>query len=96
MFVVTVTFRVYTEKEDAFRAAVKEQARLSLEREDGCVRFDVCSFQQDPARFFLYEIYTDEAAFQAHLDTDHFKAFDAQVTPWTVSKVVEVWDLEAV
>jgi len=95
MFVVTVTFRVYSENAEAFRAAVKEQARLSLEREEGCTRFDVCSVRQDPARFFLYEIYTNDMAFQAHLDTDHFKAFDTQVAPWTVSKVVEVWDLEA-
>ena len=94
MFVVTVTFEVTPEHAGAFREAVSEQARRSLEAEAHCQRFDVCSDRQDPARIFLYEIYDDEAAFQAHLETDHFKVFDMQVAPWTLTKMVEMWDLE--
>jgi quinol monooxygenase YgiN len=43
------------------------------------------------AVFFLYELYDDEAAFAAHLETPHFKAFDREVAPWVVGKVVHAW-----
>lgn len=35
--------------------------------EDGCVVFDATRLADDPDRFFVYEVYRDEAAFQAHL-----------------------------
>jgi quinol monooxygenase YgiN len=37
----------------------------------GCRQFDVCRDPLDPALFFLYELYDDEAAIQAHLDSPH-------------------------
>ncbi len=61
-------------------------ARTSLRDEDGCHQFDVAT---DPARtheVFLYEIYTDRAAFEAHLASVHFKDFDAAVTGMIASK----------
>lgn len=32
-----------------------------------------------PNEIFLYELYTDRAAFEAHLASDQFVAFDANV-----------------
>ncbi len=34
-----------------------------------------------PTRFYLYEVYRDEAAFQAHLETSHFKEWVAVAKP---------------
>ncbi|MGI9463684.1 MAG: putative quinol monooxygenase, partial [Aestuariivirgaceae bacterium] len=56
-----------------------------------CRRFDVCTDPDRPERVFLYEIYDDRAAFDAHLASDHFKAFDAEVVPITLDKVVGTW-----
>ncbi len=38
--------------------------------------------------FFLYEIYTDRAGFEAHLASAHYKSFDQLVQPWVADKKV--------
>jgi quinol monooxygenase YgiN len=91
MYVVTVLFSVQPENVDAFREAMEAQARASLENEEGCIQFDVCTDPDDANVCFLYEIYTDKQAFDAHLASAHFKAFDAKVTPWLVSKSVRAY-----
>lgn len=86
MYVVTVMFRLHQENADSFLAAIRENARLSLETEPGCHRFDVAVSEDGPSTVFLYELYTDRAAFEAHLATDHFKAFDAASADWVAGK----------
>ncbi len=86
MYVVIVDFVIKPEHAKAFAEAISENARASLEREPACHQFDVCVSPDDPARFFLYEIYTDRAGFEAHLATDHYRSFDRLVGPWTADK----------
>lgn len=93
MFVVTVTFESYPEQAAAFLARTRIQASESLSNEEGCHRFDVCVDPAQPQRVFLYEIYTDAAAFKDHLATAHFKAFDAEAGAMLRSKAVETWEL---
>ena len=93
MFVVTVTFVASPEHAEAFRERVRQQASDSLSREAGCHRFDVCVDPQTPGRIFLYELYSDQAAFQAHLETQHFRDFDRDVAPWIEDKTVATWTL---
>ncbi len=91
MYVVTVEFRIRKGHEAAFLQAMMRQARNSLEREEACMRFDVCSAPDDAGHVFLYEIYGDEAAFQAHLETAHFHEFNEGTADWVASKQVETW-----
>ena len=92
MFVITVRFDVKPGHETDFFERVQRQAKDSLEREPGCIQFDVCWNPQNPREVFLYEIYDDEAAFAAHLKTPHFLAFDADIRAWVNGKVVEKWE----
>jgi len=92
MYLVAVTFDVHAGHAQSFATRVARQAADSL-REPGCRRFDVWTDPADPARVFLFEIYDDRAAFDAHLATDHFTAFDAEVGPWVRGKTVETWVL---
>jgi len=41
--------------------------------EPGCLHYYASRSAENPREFFLYEDYRDEAAFQAHCDSDHFK-----------------------
>jgi (4S)-4-hydroxy-5-phosphonooxypentane-2,3-dione isomerase len=86
-FVITVLFTVKPEAKDAFRAAVVENAVISLEREAGCEVFDVCESSSAP-EFFLYEVYHSEKDFQEHLETEHFKQFDKLCPSWVTGKHV--------
>ena len=93
-FVVTVVFRAKPEFRAQFRAAMLENAAASRMTETGCRLFDVCE-SADGAEIFLYEIYDDEAAFKAHLATEHFKRFNAGTTPWVAEKRVINYQLIA-
>ena len=88
MFVIAVTFKVAPEHAAEFKTLVHAQAQNSLEKEPECHQFDVCEDPSSPATVFLYELYSDEAAFKHHLDTDHFKQFDADVASMVRDKQV--------
>ena len=91
MFVITVEFTLREEHRERFMARMFQQARDSLEKEGGCRQFDVAVDPKDPCRVFLYELYDDEAAFQAHLASDHFKGFDRTTADWFTDKEVQAW-----
>lgn len=48
--------------------------------EPGNLRWDVWHDTSEPPRFVLDELYRDEAAVAAHLETPHFQAYRAKVT----------------
>ncbi|AXT27480.1 antibiotic biosynthesis monooxygenase [Ruegeria sp. AD91A] len=87
MFVVTVTFTLMPGTRDTFLPLMVENASTSLREEFGCQQFDVC-LGDDPETVFLYEVYDDAAAFGAHLESAHFKTFDAAVADMIKAKVV--------
>ena len=91
MHVIAVEFEVKPGHEGDFLVRMKQQAQNSLAREPACLQFDVCMAPESPARIFLYEIYEDEAAFQLHLASDHYKDFDSATADWVISKAVSVW-----
>jgi quinol monooxygenase YgiN len=91
MFAVTVVFRIREESIDAFLPLMIENAKASLKLEPGCRQFDVCSDPARPLEIFLYEIYDNAAAFQVHLDTPHFKRFDAAVAEMIEEKSVRTY-----
>ncbi len=92
-FVVTVHFKVQAEYATKFHEAVRAQAANTLDREPECSRFDVCIDPTDATSVFLYELYTDEAAFKHHLTTEHFLSFNALVGPHTLDKQIRTWVL---
>ena len=72
MFALVVQIESPPESRDRFIEAISEQAAASLEREPGCLRFDVCAVADDENRFILYEVYADAASYEAHGQTEHF------------------------
>lgn len=66
---------------EAFMEAMRINAAASVRDEPGCLVFDVLRDRSDPDRVWLYEVYTDEAAFVAHMQTSHFLASRPLVEP---------------
>lgn len=89
MFAVTVTFRIHLERMDAFLPLMIENARASRTLEPGCRQFDIC---RDGSEIFLYEIYDDRRAFDAHLASAHYRAFDAAVAGMVAEKTVRFYE----
>jgi quinol monooxygenase YgiN len=63
---------------DAFRERIIELVR-AVRCEPGCATFTAYEARDTPGRFYLYEIYTDAAAFDAHLKTGHVHAFSSAI-----------------
>lgn len=87
-YVVVVDFRLKAGAAEAFRALIVENANASVQDEPGCRRFDVVLPDGEPERVFLYEIYDDRAAFDAHVRTPHYAVFDQASRPLVASKAV--------
>jgi (4S)-4-hydroxy-5-phosphonooxypentane-2,3-dione isomerase len=88
MEVLVVEFRIKPAHVAEFEEAILRNAKASLDTEPGCKQFDVCRTVQEPELFYLYELYDDEAAVQAHLQSAHFLAMNEATASWVASKLV--------
>ena len=88
MFAVTVQFDILPEKFQVFLPLMHANAQASVAQESGCHIFDVCTDPDRPTEVFLYELYSDEAAFKDHMHQPHFKSFEADSAGMIVSKSV--------
>ena len=58
-----------------YTAALKTEITQSVQTEPGVLALYAVAETQDPTRIRLFEIYADEAAYQAHLQSAHFKHY---------------------
>lgn len=78
----TAHLRVREDTVEPFRDRLLRHARTSLDAEPGCHRFDIQQEVNDPALFLLIEIYADQAAFDAHRNSQHYLQFRKDVKDW--------------
>lgn len=88
MLVVLVQVRVRTEMLAEFERAILANADAARAREPGCLRFDVCQRQEEPAEWLFFEVYKDAAAFDAHRASPHFAAYQQVADAALVSKTL--------
>lgn len=62
-FAVVATYEISTEHVEAFLPLLKAHRERCLKDEPGTLRFDILRPEKN---LMLYEVYEDEAAFQAH------------------------------
>jgi quinol monooxygenase YgiN len=78
-YAITVRFALRKGGEPHFLSLIKENAAASVRDEPGCLQFDVLmplNGSADEPYVLLYEVYSDRAAFDAHVATPHYQAFD--------------------
>jgi len=79
---------------EAFAAATREIGQASVRLEEGCLALYAVAEKDNPGVVRVFEIYRDPAAYQAHLQTAHFKKFrattDAMVTSRKLMDVTPV------
>ncbi|WP_108658669.1 putative quinol monooxygenase [Acuticoccus kandeliae] len=78
-------FTVRPGQRDAFLARVKRQREDALREEPGCLHFDILNPDIADDRVVLYEIYTDQAALDAHRETPHYASFREDIDPIVLS-----------
>jgi len=82
MFVILAPIQIKEGFREKFVEAMVEDARDSVAHEPGCLRFDVIQDAGDPNRIWVYEVYKDEKAFEAHMQTPHFLKWKQTVADW--------------
>ena len=91
MFAVTVEFKIDPAQMQNFMPLMLENAARSREDEPGCRQFDVCTAAERPGFVFLYELYDDAPAFEAHLAAPHYLSFAAATTAMVLHRAVSRW-----
>ncbi len=88
-----VEFDIDPAQIDAFLAAARDDARGAI-AEPGCRCFDILRDAQQPSHIHFYEIYDDQAAFDAHAKTAHYKRFIDISSPMITAKSVHRLSVE--
>ncbi len=74
-FIVIAEFLVKSGEMEAFLEIAHDDARHSVADEPECHQFDVILSECAADVVVFYEVYSDRAAFDAHLETPHLKRF---------------------
>lgn len=96
MYCIVVRTELKPGKRDAFLAAMLPNAEASVRLEPGCHVFDVLAAEEAPDTFYLYEIYADKEALQAHKQTDHYRDSRAVINDLIAKQSVVRADVVAV
>ena len=86
-FVVIAQYRVRAGEEEKVEAALRQMV-AATRAEPGNLDYQVFRDPTDPALFVLVERYADEAAFEAHKESEHFATWLAgQVLPALADRI---------
>ena len=87
---------VYPEWLEAYLAAARTVGAESVAKEEGVVCIFPMQKKESPTTIRIVEIYRDEAAYKAHLETSHFRAYK-EGTPHMIKslKLVPMEPLDA-
>ncbi len=72
MYVIIAPLQIKDGAKEKFLEALLPNAQAAANTEPGCLRFDVIQDAGDANRVWVYEVYVDEAAFQAHTSSEHY------------------------
>jgi autoinducer 2-degrading protein len=88
MLVLLVEIKIKPGYRDQFVEALMLDAKGSVNDEPGCLRFDVLQDSENPNRIYLYEVYKDEQALEAHRAAPHFTKWRETVKDWFDGELV--------
>lgn len=80
MVVLAVTW-IAKASHEAEVAEVFSKLTDESRKEPGCVTFQVHRHKTEPRRFFIYEMYKDDAALEAHRASPHFLQYARKELP---------------
>lgn len=92
MFVVVVFLETQAGRQAELRDALRHHGKLSIEREEGCRRYDISVDAIDGSAFLVYQVYNDEAAYLAHRELPHYADFRLLTDPWIRSRRVLTYE----
>jgi len=74
-----------------YNIALKEQMTTAIRVEPGVLSYYAVADKKDPSHITIFEVYADLAAYQAHIQSAHFKKYKETVQHMvTALEVVDV------
>ncbi len=73
---------------EAFVKRLRQHAAHCLAQEPGCLRFDALVPQEGADLAFIYEVYADAAALEAHWASAHMQVYRADVAEMVADRRV--------
>ena len=69
---------IYPDQVAAYKAALKEEIETSIRAEPGVLTLYAVSVKGHPNQVRLFESYSNQAAYQSHMQTAHFRKYKVQ------------------
>ena len=60
---------------EGYKTALRDEIEASIRLEPGVLTLYAVSVKSDPAQVRIFEIYADQAAYEAHLQSPHFQKY---------------------
>ena len=89
LYIVAVDLDIVPAEFDKFVELIKENG-VATAKEPGCREFNVLVSAKEPHHVFLFEVYDNAAASEAHRATDHFKKYQAATASMVAKREVRV------
>jgi autoinducer 2-degrading protein len=88
---VIVEYEIHDGREEDFTALMKDHARRTLYEEHGCRRFEVLEPVDEtgtpiPGRLMVSELYIDQSALTAHMESPRLAALRSNIGPLVKSR----------
>lgn len=71
-------------KLDNYTAALKEQMQLALRLEKGVLAYSALQDKNNPSKITILETYSSVDAYEAHIQTNHFKKYKTTVVDMVI------------
>ena len=82
MYIIVAAIQIKEGFKERYISGIIENASSAVKDEPGCSRFDVIQDANDANKIWVYEVYNDEAAFQAHTQAPHYLKFREASADW--------------
>ncbi|WP_165329254.1 putative quinol monooxygenase [Streptococcus tangpeifui] len=82
--------RVTVSDSQAFAAIVLPEMQASMDKESGVLVMYAGRDIENPNTWYFFEVYEDEAAYEAHRGTSHFKDYIAKSSNLVLDKTLQV------
>ncbi|MEI8111311.1 MAG: putative quinol monooxygenase [Chitinophagia bacterium] len=77
--------RIDSNHMQAYHQALQEQMQAAIQKESGVLSYTALANKNNPTEITIIEVYANMDAYQAHIQTPHFKKYKQIVNGWVLS-----------
>ena len=91
---IAANIKAKTDQIELVKAELLKLVEQTRAKDTGCINYDLHQDNENPAHFFVFEIWESKELLQKHLDSEHFKACmavtDGVLEEFTVNEMTQI------